>query len=156
VDEKGQEINAKTVSLLVKPKQSEKLTLGAELGKVRLALRRPTDEIPDDADLDKDLPSIFRNGQILGVDKKKETPVEPVITETPVFVAPAPVEVAPEPVAGPAWTMRIMTPNEVRQLEWATEKSLPTESAPVPLNGTTAPAPGSMPAPASPAAPSAP
>ena len=151
VDEKGHEVSAKTVSLLVKPKQSEKLTLAAELGKIRLALRRPTDQIPDDNDLDKDLPSIFRNGQGYGMDKKQEKAAEPTIVPTPVVVAPPPMNpapVPPEPI-GPAWTMKIMTPNEVRQFDWATEKALPTEAPTIPLGGTTTPLPvqGSVPPP---------
>ena len=130
VDEKGHEISAKTVSLLVKPKQSEKLTLATELGKIRLALRRPTDEISDDELLDKDLPAIFRNGNILGVDKKPAKSDQPVVTQEPV-VASQPVlptfVPTPEPLQ-PAWSMKVMTPNEVRQFDWENERSLPIEA----------------------------
>lgn len=41
VDEKGQEVRARTVSLLLKPVQSQELVLAYRLGKISLALRPP-------------------------------------------------------------------------------------------------------------------
>jgi len=120
VDEKGHEVAAKTVSLLVKPKQAERLTLAAELGKIRLALRRPTDEIPDDEEIVKDLPNIFRDAEMIAMDKAKLPEPEPVV---------APVVVVPQLAAAPLWTMRIMSPSEIKQFDWSNEKDLPTESS---------------------------
>jgi pilus assembly protein CpaB len=50
VDEKGQEVRARTVSLLVKPVQSQELVLAYRLGKISLALRPPnaTDDDKDE------------------------------------------------------------------------------------------------------------
>lgn len=129
VDEKGQEINARTVSLLVKPKQSEKLTLASELGKIRLALRRPTDQIPDgEEELDADLPAIFR-GDALAIDKQKPVDTSPVPTPTvPVPVAVAVPEVTQPIARGPEWTMQVMSPADVRRFEWQNEKELPQEA----------------------------
>lgn len=129
-DSKGTEVAAKTVSLLVKPKQAERLTLAAEMGKIRLALRRPTDEVPNDEEIDRDLPAIFRDGETLAMDKPEEVaPVAPPVA--PVVVAP-PVEVVAEvvpTVVPPVWTMRLMSPAQTRQFDWTNEKEFPQESS---------------------------
>jgi pilus assembly protein CpaB len=143
VDEKGQEIAAKTVSLLVKPRQGEKVTLATELGKIRLALRRPTDKIPNDEEVEASLPAIFRGGEIVAMDKKPEPTPEPKIVEvTPIIPQLPPQIIAPpEPPPPPpvAWTMKLMTPTEVRQFDWENESSLPAENgAAVQIQGTNA------------------
>jgi pilus assembly protein CpaB len=127
-DQKGQEAAAKTVSLLVKPKQAERLTLATEMGKIRLALRRPTDEIPDDELVEKDLPAIFRAADVVAMDK----PAPKV--ETPVVAPPVPTNVVPlvempALAAAPVWTMRIMSPTEIKQFDWAKDDDLPQENA---------------------------
>lgn len=123
VDEKGQEIAAKTLSLLVKPKQGERLTLASELGKLRLALRRPTDEIPDDEEIAKDLPAIFRDAEIVAIDAPKRA--EPVVAPSPV-VTQQNVALA----ASPVWTMRVMSPSETKQFDWSDAKDLPQPASP--------------------------
>jgi len=136
-DSKGHEVAAKTVSLLVKPKQAERLTLATEMGKIRLALRRPSDVAEDDAKLEQDLPAIFRDGDILAVEKTQPVqPVAPTVVPPPVAVA----EVVPV-VVEPIWKMRVMTPSGITQLEWHNEKDLPQES---PLTGS-APQPAATP-----------
>ena len=42
--EDGNTLNARTISLLVKPDQVERLTLAAELGRIRLSLRRSDED----------------------------------------------------------------------------------------------------------------
>lgn len=146
-DAKGQDVAARTVSLLVKPKQAERLTLATEMGKIRLALRRAGDEPEDDAKLEQDLPAIFREGDVLAMDKKPE-PVQPAPPPTPVVVPQVVVaEIAPP---GPSFTMQLLTPNGGTKFDWHNEKDLPQESglsnaaplAPAP------PAPAAEPAPA--------
>jgi len=44
IDAEGQKINAKTVSLLVKPQQSHTLLLASRLGQISLSLRHPDDD----------------------------------------------------------------------------------------------------------------
>jgi pilus assembly protein CpaB len=135
VDEKGREVGAKTVSLLVKPRQSEKLTLAMELGKIRLALRRPTDEIADESEIDSLLPAIFRvsGGQVaMDLPKQETTVATPVATEP--VAPPPPVVIAPPPPApAPKWQMRIMTPHEVKNFHWTDERALPDEGGPAQL-----------------------
>lgn len=124
-DSKGHEVAAKTVSLLVKPKQAERLTLATEMGKIRLALRRPSDVVEDDEELEQDLPAIFREGDALAIDTKPD----------PAQAAPTPAampqvaiaEMAPP--AAPVWQMRLMTPNAITQFDWSNEKELPQEGS---------------------------
>jgi pilus assembly protein CpaB len=130
-DSKGQEAAAKTVSLLVKPKQGERLTLATELGKIRLALRRPTDEVPDDEEIDRDLPAIFRDSEILAVDKPEPVKEAAPPIEAPVVVA----EVVP--VVPPVWRMRMMSPAGATQYDWTNERELPQESG---ASGSSTPA----------------
>jgi hypothetical protein len=124
----------------VKPRQSEKLTLAMELGKLRLALRRPTDEIADEEEIDKNLPTIFQlsGGQVAMDPKpiaKPEVKVEPVAPPVQVVVAP------PPPPALPKWQMKIMSPQEVRSFQWKDEKTLPEEGDSVQIIPEQPPAP---------------
>jgi pilus assembly protein CpaB len=130
-DEKGHEVAAKTVSLLVKPKQSQKLTLATELGKIRLALRRPTDEVPDEGEIDRDLPAIFRDAEVVAMDKPDRKPdVSPapvaVLPEIP-FIAPRP-EVPVAGVQRPMWSMQVMSPTDIRSFDWSNNGELPREN----------------------------
>jgi len=127
-EQKGQEAAAKTVSLLVKPKQAERLTLATEMGKIRLALRRPTEEVPDDELVEKDLPAIFRGGDVLAIEKSEtKKPAEPAPPITVVAVAPTPeLAIAPPPSV---WMMRIMSPTDIKDFNWANEADLPQETA---------------------------
>jgi pilus assembly protein CpaB len=141
-DSKGNEAAAKTVSLLVKPKQAERLTLATEMGKIRLALRRPSDDPEKDEELERDLPAIFRDGDMLAVEKAQSVqPVVPAVVPTVV----TPVEVAAIAVAK-VHSMQILSPGGVQQYDWTNEKDLPQEST---VSGT-------APAPKTPAEPSAP
>lgn len=49
LDDKGRSVTVKTLSLLVKRDQVETLTLATELGRLRMALRRPGDEADDES-----------------------------------------------------------------------------------------------------------
>jgi hypothetical protein len=125
------------VSLLVKPKQGEKLTLATELGKIRLALRRPSDEVSDDEELNRDLPAIFRDVELVANEKKEERAPEPEpsLPLPPTFpmplVAAEPAAAVPHVPAAPVWTMRVMSPNDVRQFDWSSGGELPQETSPL-------------------------
>jgi pilus assembly protein CpaB len=124
-DSKGHEVAAKTVSLLVKPKQAERLTLATEMGKIRLALRRPSDEPQDDEELERDLPAIFRDGEILAMEKPQ--PAVPAVA--PIAAPPAAVAEIVPVAAPPAFKMVMMSPSDNKQFEWFNEKDLPQETA---------------------------
>ena len=49
MEEEADATAAKTVSLLVKPSQVERVTLASELGKIKLSLRRSDDDTEDNA-----------------------------------------------------------------------------------------------------------
>lgn len=125
-DSKGHEVAAKTVSLLVKPKQAERLTLATEMGKIRLALRRPSDDPEKDEELARDLPAIFRDGDVLAVEKT--APVQPVVPTVVVPTVVPTVEVAEIVPPAKVWTMVMMSPSDNKQFEWSNEKDLPQEA----------------------------
>lgn len=153
LDSEGQSITAKTVSLLAKPDQVEKLLVASSVGRLELSLRRPDDE-SDDEEADDDMTALgelLRDGGELGVEKKAQ-PARETADNFAEFLrnggATAPA--APEPpVADTATypTMLIMTPTGVQQFRWKDPNQLPEE---VQENLTATPAPINM-APVSPA-----
>ncbi|MBB77047.1 MAG: Flp pilus assembly protein CpaB [Planctomycetaceae bacterium] len=59
LDDTGRSVTVKTLSLLVKRDQVETLTLATELGRLRMSLRRPGDELDDEsAAADSDVTSL--------------------------------------------------------------------------------------------------
>jgi pilus assembly protein CpaB len=139
VESDGSVINARTVSLLVKPAHVEKLMLAGELGKLRLSLRRAddrSDEVSIGAtvsDLDETekagdvlarnnptaLPGLPGDGPadgtgILGfLDKMKVSPAVPADTRIG--------------AGAPAVTMDIHTPEGVNRFHWDDRQGLPRE-----------------------------
>jgi pilus assembly protein CpaB len=135
-DTSGEQVSAKTVSLLVKPKQVESVNLAAELGKLRLSLRRPNDtKTEGDDDEGTDIDSLLSDGTRRNEKQKAhtESPAEPQggiydllnkAQPTPAAVASAPVgEPVPEK---PAHTMTILTPGGSQEFQWMDPKKLPT------------------------------
>ena len=59
LDDGGKTVRVKTLSLLVKTAQVESLTLAAELGRLRMSLRRPDDDTDDGASDDADIGAIL-------------------------------------------------------------------------------------------------
>ncbi len=126
-EEKAGERSLKTVSLLLKPNQAERAMLAAEMGKIRLSIRRPTDELMDEDELDARLPPIFRDGDHTSPDDKKRKPDPIVSVPQPTGPVVAMVSQSPTPVS--VWKMQIHGPSDVRQFEWDKEDSLPYETS---------------------------
>lgn len=157
-DANGDQMVAKTVSLLVKPNQVESVMLAAELGKLRLSLRRPNDttEMHDDDGTDieellgsTDRRGVEKNDQAMPggiMDLIKPQPATEPIAATPVFEAPR----------EPQFRMMILTPSGPQQFQWDDLRGLPQ---PVGATETSSPSPAALPLapiPLNPAAPPAP
>jgi pilus assembly protein CpaB len=72
-DDKGSDtVAAKNVTLLVTPEQAEKLTLATELGKVRLVLRSPDDNLKTDVGQGITPSDLFTNGESHNLDDEKD------------------------------------------------------------------------------------
>src|SRR5205085_6917003 len=84
----------------------------------------------NDQDLERELPAIFRDADILAVEKSK--PTEPVQAVVPIAPPAVVAEIVPVVVA-PVFQMRLMTPTGITQFDWHNEKDLPQES---PLSGS--------------------
>lgn len=126
-EEKAGERSLKTVSLLLKPNQAERLTHAAEMGKIRLSIRRATDELLDEDELNARLPPLFRDGEHTAPEDKKKAPEQLVAVPHPVSPAVPMVSQPLAPVA--VWKMQIHNPSEVRQFEWDAEGNLPYETS---------------------------
>jgi hypothetical protein len=139
--------------------------LAAELGKLRLSLRRPNDAKENESDDGTDIETLLGDTQ-RREEESKATPADPrggifsLLNKGPI-VAVAPV--APEaPVEQkPQWKMTILSPTGSQQYEWTDVKELPQTGAASSTPGATsaatlplAPVPGLTPAaPAAGAAP---
>lgn len=161
IDSQGQTISAKTVSLLVKPDQVEKLLVASSVGRLELSLRRPDDETDDERESDDmtALADLLRSRGKSGVDEEKprsrpresnQSFAEFLLQESgPKAAKSEPVMVEPTTFA----TMLVMTPEGATEFRWTDPNQLP-ESVPGP---TAAPlgAPVAAPAP-SPSLPTTP
>ncbi len=134
IDSDGQTLSAKTVSLLVKPDQVEKLLIASSVGRLELSLRRPDDET-DDKVTDDDmtaLSELLRGGGELGVEPQpKAAPAaRPAAEGFANFLrqgGAVAAETAPVIEAAPMATMLVMTPDGVKQFRWKDPRQLPEE-----------------------------
>ncbi|MBW3596234.1 MAG: Flp pilus assembly protein CpaB [Planctomycetes bacterium] len=128
IDNDGQSINARTVSLLVKPDQVEKLLVAGSVGRLELSLRRPDDDTDDETISDDmtALADLLRNRQKEGADEKEEQPATPPSDFTS-FLAQESQTATAEPVE--AATMIVMTPEGSTRYRWTDLTQLPEVSA---------------------------
>lgn len=157
LETKGQDVNARTVSLIIKPQQSRELAVASQIGKIILTMRRPdeTDEAGEGEDVTP-ITEILSGKASLG-DEEQPAPATPVaapapinsfLTEVTTPAAPAPAPAAAVP-AKPAFTMHIFGPADVKAYEWQDTKQLPIETS---LGGQPTPVVEPAPAPVAPAA----
>lgn len=138
--EDGKAIVAKTVSVLVKQQQVAKLMLAAELGTLRLVLRRPNEEVDNAVSETATIESLF-GGQVENADdpspthesskkgnggfarflaglggKSQNAPIT-----TPIALPATPVQTEQPP----AWQMVVLTPDGGTEFTWKDETKLP-------------------------------
>ena len=142
-DNDGSVIVAKTISVLVKQEQVAKLMLAAELGTLRLVLRRPNDD-PESALTETATVESLFGSQAENADEDHSPSTRNTPKETGGFMKflaglnngshqstptkGTPVSVVEEP-AGPAWEMMIMTPDGGTRFTWEEEGTLPDETS---------------------------
>ena len=137
-DKSGERVPPKSIALLVKPQQAERIALASEMGKLRITLRHPDDKLIDEAELNRRLPPIFQAGDLSATPVVKEEP-KPAVTPAPTVDVTA---LATTPPPAPThWQMRIMSPTEVRKFQWDKEGDEPFEigGVPDPQGGAMAP-----------------
>lgn len=131
IDDKGHEIQARTVSLLVKPDQARELAMAGQIGKIFLVLRHPGEKT---SETDEDVTSLsdILNGKSKdGDEKQSEEPPKTAdngnaflnAIKTAIQPAPQPVPAAPKP----GFVMTVFGPSEVKQYEWTNRNTMPTE-----------------------------
>ncbi|MCU0879545.1 MAG: Flp pilus assembly protein CpaB [Pirellulaceae bacterium] len=138
-DGKPETTNFRTISLLLKPEHARELTVAAQMGKILLTMRHPTEQ--DD------------------IDGEEVTPIKDLLSgHSKLASDPVPVDQGPAssflntvqsavsqatPVLPPAHTMQVWGPATVEQYEWTSVTGLPTRAdqgqAPA-LQSTPAPA----------------
>jgi Flp pilus assembly protein CpaB len=111
--------SARTVSLMLKPDQVEKLVMAAQVGEIRLALRSPDDPRVDDTD-GCTLQEILQQGGV--ADELGENGMLASLTRNE--------EVDWDPSAdGSGWKMTLMTPNSTQEFKWRDRDELPEETS---------------------------
>jgi pilus assembly protein CpaB len=104
----GKSINAKTISLLVTPKQATMVMLASQMGIVNLVMRSP--ETEEQADNAEARPSDLL-GEVAKSDRDKEEPKDTPPPVKPPVVTPPPVVETPKPRA--TWTIQVLNPSGV-------------------------------------------
>jgi pilus assembly protein CpaB len=134
----GEGLKAKTVSLLVKPTQVEKIMLAAELGKIKLSLRSAEDNAEDTAD-GATLADLQSGSSRDGESATRPVadwsdPLEDSLTPSPSAAAPvkAVESVGNTGAAEPAksFRMRVYAPDGVHEFHWDAPDGLPREVRP--------------------------
>lgn len=135
-DKDGKQVEAKTVSLLVKQEQAEKLAMATELGKIRLTLRRPDEEGDSATNRETTIEAMLGGGEAAATHDAPKTPVADIMNalgqqaqDPPSTSTPSAPAFGPPPTSGPKIQMMIMSPNDVKKFEWLDRNELPTEVA---------------------------
>jgi pilus assembly protein CpaB len=135
VDDKGKEIQARTVSLLVKPDQARELAMAGQIGKIFLVLRHPGEE-SDGSEEDVTSLADILNGKSKNGDDEEPDADTQVASTGPSFLdaIKSAVQTPPAPVAAPetpkaGFVMTVFGPSDVKQYEWTDRNSMPTEQA---------------------------
>ncbi|MCA9264876.1 MAG: Flp pilus assembly protein CpaB [Planctomycetales bacterium] len=112
VDEEGQTIHAKTISMLVKPEDVEKLAHAEETGRIRLSLRRPDEEVDEDEPTEgygePDEQTSLVSAPLLDPNAANGDPLD--------FGS-----------AGPAFEMQVMSGGKIQRFHWDDVNDLPNE-----------------------------
>ncbi len=138
-DQQGRTIAAKTVSVLVKEDQVARLMLAAEMGTLRLALRRPNESLENESKHGETatVESLFGSQSESADPHQQPQPIDPAAVasagltglpnQVPGSNPPALPPVLDLPPAGPAWQMTVLTPDGGTCFTWNDEDDLPNE-----------------------------
>lgn len=137
-DDSGKSISAKTISLLVTPKQAAQLTMASQLGKIQLVMRSPED--------DKQIANVEATpGELMGFSEKSDREKESLVRDTDAegrnkgfkeFLDDMKKNLAADKAAAPSaktlsvWIMRIIKPGEVDEVRFEEEEGGPGAAAP--------------------------
>jgi pilus assembly protein CpaB len=129
---RGETVNFKTISLLVKPEHARELAVAMAMGKIMLTLRRPDEN--DEAAGEEVTPL---NEILSGRSKLASEPVAAPAAPQPGagfmgFVQNAAATEPPAPPTDipPLWKMELISPSDRKVFEWRTDKNqLPVEAS---------------------------
>ena len=122
VDEDGQVRNIRTVSLLVRPEQAERVLLASQLGQLYLSLRRPDDTSDASSEGITVNELLGSDGESANEKKDKSDGDNAGPLDWIGQTSPQPRNSEP-----PAWKMMIMTPDGSRLYHWQDPDALPEE-----------------------------
>ncbi len=144
-DAQGNTIAAKTVSLLVTPKQAEILVLASKLGSLSLSLRPPDESGDDEAGTADEATLRELLGETMNADPQEDKTPAPqpamakknpssnsfldFLKNSQTAMTSATSQTMPGP-AKPEWTMDLLSPEGVRRFEFGDNEQLPLEVSP--------------------------
>lgn len=173
-DAEGNSIAAKTVSLLVTPKQVEILVLASQLGSLSLSLRPPDEEGNISGETEEaTIAELLSLTQDADPQDEPTEPSQPAMTESKqessnsfldflknqqAAIANSMPDMTTSGPAKPEWTMDLLSPDGVRRFEFGEGEELPLEvqpgsSAPSTIPTGLGPRPASAPQPPFPSGP---
>ena len=128
-DKENETIQARTVSVLIKPDQVEMLMLAQELGRIKLSLRRPDDKSPLEHSDGTGITKLFGTPQS-GSEPAGGAPkpsFADFLTKNKGATAAAAQPLVTEPAApsGPIKRMVVHTPDGIKLYQWNNENELP-------------------------------
>ncbi len=136
IEEEADASTAKTVSLLVKPSQVEKVTLASELGKIKLSLRRSDDDSEDQANgatlADLESGSTGRSPAVSTLASTTQSSTPGGITDFLKGMRAMSMQDA-DTTAKAGWVMHIHTPADIQVFNWDDRNSLPRELVASPM-----------------------
>ena len=122
IGEEGGRIDAKTVSLLVKPKQVQMLVLAEQLGKLELSLRHPDEEVADSSEETTTVDDLLGDGSSNGTSTQGGANWANLLKPNTPSVAPA--AGMPQQHNKP-FEMVVMGPDQAVKWMWRDEEELP-------------------------------
>jgi pilus assembly protein CpaB len=139
VDAKGTEASFRTVSLLIKEQHVGELAIAAQMGKILLTLRRPSEKDEHTGEEVTPLEEILAGKSKIDAPQAASTPAPPSGFQNLLQQASSQPDssATPEPAAAPViWKMQVAGPDGIRQFDWTTREGLPVESLLVSAGGS--------------------
>jgi pilus assembly protein CpaB len=119
----GKTINAKTISLLVTPKEASIVMLASQMGMVNLVMRGP--DVEEQSENVETRPSELFTGALASQRIKDEPAPPPRVTEPVLPVAPPSADKAK---VRPTWTIRVIGANAVNEVKYEQDPTSGTAS----------------------------
>ncbi len=135
-DPNNKSIDAKTISLLVTPEQAAKLMLASQMGTINLVMRSSEDDVQvanvqaKPSELFGGAPKSTRDKESLmaGADQSPAEKTKGILDLLNAMKTKPAKDSTDEPKTSQIWTMRLLKPGEVSEVQFETDATAPSDS----------------------------